>query len=157
MDGTQLLSLGKRLIELGRDAIDQAGPTSLTAGEAAVVADAFRFPDCAVREIVARTGFAQSHVSASIARLRERGLLETAPDPVDGRRTLVRLTDRARRAVLARAGRPADEVITRAVADADRTERVIALLDELAELLSPATDPAASASMTGRPPTRSQG
>ncbi len=135
----QLLSLGKRLIEIGREAIDQAGPTSLTPGEVAVIADVFRYPDCAVREIVARTGFAQSHVSASVGRLRERGLLDTAPDPADGRRTLVRLTDRARRAVHTRADRPADDVIARAVADPARAERVVALLDELAQLL-PTTD-----------------
>ncbi|MCW7940691.1 MarR family transcriptional regulator [Streptomyces hygroscopicus] len=139
MDGMQLLRLGKRLTELGRDAIDQASPTSLTPGEVAVIADAFRHPDCSVREIVARTGFAQSHVSASVSRLRERGLLETAPDPADGRRTLVHLTDRARRAVRARAGTPADEAIVRAVADPGRAERVTALLDELAELLLPPT------------------
>lgn len=131
----QLLRLGKRLAELGRDTIDQAGPTSLTPGEVAVIADVFRYPDCSVREIVARTGFAQSHVSASIARLREHGLLETAPDPTDGRRTLVRLTGRAHRALRARADRPADEAIAKAVPDPSRAERVVALLDELAELL----------------------
>ncbi|MET8805803.1 helix-turn-helix domain-containing protein [Streptomyces sp. NPDC004546] len=139
MDGMQLLQLGKRLTELGRDAIDQADPTSLTPGEVAVIADAFRNPDCSVREIVARTGFAQSHVSASVARLRERGLLQTVPDPADGRRTLVRLTDRARRAVRSRADHRADEAITRAIADPGRAERIIALLDELAPLLLPPT------------------
>ncbi|MEV4437091.1 MarR family transcriptional regulator [Streptomyces sp. NPDC049555] len=140
MDGMQLLGLGRRLIELGRQVIDEAGPTAITPGEAAVIADVFRYPDCSVREIVARTGFAQSHVSASVSRLRERGLLETAADPADGRRTLVRLTDRARRAVRARADRPADEAIARAVADPDHARRVVALLDELAQLLPPAKD-----------------
>jgi hypothetical protein len=37
--------------------------------------------------------------------------------------------------VLARAGRSADEVIARAVEDQERAARVVALLDELAELL----------------------
>jgi regulator of protease activity HflC (stomatin/prohibitin superfamily) len=54
---------------------------------------------------------------------------------VDRRRTRVRLSEIARRAVLARAGRDADEVIARAIADRGRAERVNALLDELAELL----------------------
>jgi DNA-binding MarR family transcriptional regulator len=70
-----------------------------------------------------------------VARLRERGLIETPPDAADRRRTRVRLSEPARRAVLARAGRSADEVIARVVEDHTRAVRVAALLDELAELL----------------------
>jgi DNA-binding MarR family transcriptional regulator len=88
-----------------------------------------------VSEIKVRTRFAQSHVSDSVARLRERGLIETPPDTADRRRTRVRLSEPARQAVLARAGRSADEVIARVVEDQARAARVVALLDELAELL----------------------
>ncbi|AEW98791.1 MarR family transcriptional regulator [Streptantibioticus cattleyicolor] len=137
MDGVRLLGLGKRLTELGREVMDGAGPVTLTPGEIAVVADVLRHPGSSVREIGARTGFAQSHVSNSVARLRERGLLETARDSADGRRTLVRPTARARRAVRARADRPADEVIAAAVPDAATARRVTALLDELSGLLLP--------------------
>lgn len=133
MDGVRLHRLGKRLIDLAREVTTSAGDASLTPAEVAVVEDVLKHPDSAVSEIQARTGFAQSHVSQSVARLKERGLVETPADPADRRRTRVRLTERARWAVLARAGRPADEVIARTVPG--RADRVTALLDELADLL----------------------
>ncbi len=132
MDGVRLHRLGKRLIELSREVATSAGDASLTPAEVAVIEDALQHPGSPVSEIQARTGFAQSHVSESVARLKARGLVETWPDAADRRRTRVRLSEVARRAVLARAGRSADEVIARTVGDAGR---VTALLDELAELL----------------------
>jgi DNA-binding MarR family transcriptional regulator len=133
MDGVRLHRLGKRLIDLSRDVTTSAGDASLTPAEVAVIEDVLKHPESAVSEIKARTGFAQSHVSDSVARLKERGLIETPADPADRRRTRVRLTEVARQAVLARAGRSADEVIAQVVPE--RAERVTALLDELAELL----------------------
>ena len=133
MDGVRLHRLGKRLIDLSREVTTSAGDASLTPAEVAVIEDVLKHPESAVSEIKARTGFAQSHVSESVARLKERGLIETPADPADRRRTRVRLTEVARQAVLARAGRSADEVIAQVVPD--RAERVTALLDELAELL----------------------
>lgn len=127
--------LGKRLIDLSREVTTSAGDAELTPAEIAVIEDVLKHPDSAVSEIKVRTGFAQSHVSESVARLRERGLIETPPDAADRRRTRVRLSEPARRAVLARAGRSADEVIARVVEDHTRAVRVAALLDELAELL----------------------
>jgi DNA-binding MarR family transcriptional regulator len=133
MDGVRLHRLGKRLIDLSREVTTSAGDASLTPAEVAVVEDVLKHPESAVSEIKARTGFAQSHVSDSVARLKERGLIETPADPADRRRTRVRLSEVARQAVLARAGRSADEVIAQVVPE--RAERVTALLDELAELL----------------------
>jgi len=133
MDGVRLHRLGKRLIDLSREVTTSAGDASLTPAEVAVIEDVLKHPESAVSEIKARTGFAQSHVSESVARLKERGLVETPADVEDRRRTRVRLSEVARRAVLARAGRSADEVIAQVVPG--RAERVTALLDELAELL----------------------
>jgi DNA-binding MarR family transcriptional regulator len=135
MDGVHLLRLGKRLVDLARDVTTQAGDTSLTPGEVAVLEAVLRNPDSTVGEIQVWTGFVQSYVSASVARLRERGLLETTPDPADRRRTRVRLTELARRAIHTRASRPADDAILQAVGDPERAQRVTALLDELARLL----------------------
>ncbi|WP_329247900.1 MarR family transcriptional regulator [Actinoallomurus sp. NBC_01490] len=135
MDGVRMHRLGKRLIDLSREVTTSAGDAELTPAEIAVIEDVLKHPDSAVSEIKVRTGFAQSHVSESVARLRERGLIETPPDAADRRRTRVRLSEPARRAVLARAGRSADEVIARVVEDHTRAVRVAALLDELAELL----------------------
>lgn len=135
MDGVRLYRLGKRLIDLSREVTTHTGDTSLTQAEVAVLEDALRHPDGSVSEIQARTGFAQSHVSASVARLKERGLLDTVTDPADRRRTRVRLSAPATRAILRRASAPADPAVARVLADPDRTRRALALLDELAELL----------------------
>src|SRR3569833_572042 len=132
MDGVRLHRLGKRLIDLSREVTTSAGDASLTPAEIAVIEDLLKNPGSPVSEIKARTGFAQRLVSESVARLKERGLAETSPDPADRRRTRVRLSEVARQAVLARAGRPADEVIAQAVPE---PERVTALLTELADLL----------------------
>jgi DNA-binding MarR family transcriptional regulator len=135
MDGVGMHRLGKRLIDLSREVTTSAGDASLTPAEIAVIEDALKHPGSPVSEIKVRTGFAQSHVSESVARLKERGLIETSADPADRRRTRVTLTEVARQAVLARAGRSADQVIARAAGDRARAERVEALLDELAGLL----------------------
>jgi DNA-binding MarR family transcriptional regulator len=135
MDGVRMHRLGKRLIDLSREVTTSAGDASLTPAEIAVIEDALKHPGSPVSEIKVRTGFAQSHVSESVARLKERGLVETSPDPADRRRTRVRLTEPAREAVLARAERSADEVIGRVVEDTVRARRVVALLDELAAML----------------------
>ncbi len=135
MDGVQLHRLGKHLIDMARDVTTQVGDASLTPGEIAVLEDALKHPGSPVSEIQARTGFAQSHVSASVARLKERGLIETTPDPADRRRTRVELAARTKRAILARASGSADEVIAQAIPDPEKAERVNLLLEELAELL----------------------
>lgn len=85
--------LGKRLIDLSREVTTSAGDAELTPAEIAVIEDVLKHPDSAVSEIKVRTGFAQSHVSESVARLRERGLIETPPDAADRRRTRVRLSE----------------------------------------------------------------
>jgi DNA-binding MarR family transcriptional regulator len=135
VDGGQLHRLGRRLIELSRAVTAEASDPSLTPGETAVLEDVLRHSDSSVSEIQARTGFVQSHVSASVARLRQRGLVQTTPDPADGRRTRVRVARDARRAIMARAGRRVDQAIARAVDDPDQARRVTVLLEELARLL----------------------
>jgi DNA-binding MarR family transcriptional regulator len=134
MDGVRLHRLGKRLIDLAREVTTSAGDAGLTPAEVAVLEDLLKNPDGSVGEIQARTGFAQSHVSASVARLKERRLIETTVDPADRRRTRVRLTHLAKGAILARAGRSADDVIAVA-APGGQAERVTSLLEELAQLL----------------------
>jgi DNA-binding MarR family transcriptional regulator len=135
MDGVRLHRLGKRLIDLSREVTTDAGDAGMTAGEVAVMEDVFKHPDSPVSEVCARTGFAQSHVSASVARLKERGLVETTTDPTDRRRTNVRLADTARQAIIRRASRPAENTIEQAMTDPTKARRVTALLEELADLL----------------------
>jgi len=135
MDGVRLHRLGKRLIDMSRDVTTHAGNPGLTPGEVGVLEDLLKNPGSSVSEIQVRTRFAQSHVSGSLARLKERGLIETAPDPADGRRTRVFLSAVAKRAILSRASKPADDVILRVVSEPGRARRVTVLLDELADLL----------------------
>lgn len=134
LDGVRLHRLGKRLIDLARQVTTDAGDTALTPGEVAVLEDVLKHPGSVVTEIQARTGFAQSHVSASVSRLRDQGLIVAAPDPADRRRTRLTLAEIAHRAIMRRAGRPADDTIAEVVGAA-RAERVLALLKELSVLL----------------------
>ncbi|MEW9556022.1 winged helix DNA-binding protein [Nonomuraea sp. NPDC050783] len=130
-----LRRLGRRLVELARTTDTGTGRPVLTPGEEAVFVDVLRHPGSAVRDIQSRTGFAQSHVSASVARMRERGILETAQDPDDGRRTQVRVADVAVDALFRRAASSVDEVVRAALRDPADTERAVALLEELESLL----------------------
>jgi len=137
VDGGQLHRLGRRLIELSRRATGEPGDLALTPAEAAVLEDVLTHPDSPVGGIAQRTGFVQSHVSASVARLTRRGVLTTASDPTDGRRTRVRATDRTVQAISRRATRRIDDALAGAITDPATAQRVNALLDELARLLLP--------------------
>lgn len=137
MDGVSLHRLGKRLIDLARDVTVEDDASALTQGEVAVLEAVLKHPDSSVNEIHLFTGFVQSHVSASIQRLRTRGLLTTSTDPADRRRTRVRLAEPARLAIVQRASRPADAAIARVLDDPAQARRAVALLDELAALLLP--------------------
>ncbi|GAA2096723.1 hypothetical protein GCM10009759_26220 [Kitasatospora saccharophila] len=144
MDGVRLLRLGKRLTELGRAMVTDHASAALTPGEIAVISDVYQHPGSSVQDIRVRTGFAQSHVSTSVARLRERGLLDAAPDPADGRRTLLSVSALARGYIRARVARPAEPLLAQAVADPAQARRAAELLDELATLLLPGPPPAAT-------------
>ena len=92
MDGVRLHRLGKRLIDLARQVTTDAGDTVLTPGEVAVLEDVLKHPGSVITEIQARTGFAQSHVSTSVSRLRDQGLIVATPDPDDRRASRLRPT-----------------------------------------------------------------
>ncbi|NUR85640.1 MAG: MarR family transcriptional regulator [Nonomuraea sp.] len=135
MNVARMRRLGRRLVELSKAAAGETKGPPLTPGEEAVFEDVLRHPGSTVGEIRERTGFVQSHVSASVARMRERGLLSTAPDPADGRRTLVTATGLALNAVHRRAAMPVEDAVRAAVPE--HADRVLALLDELESLLLP--------------------
>lgn len=141
MDGGELHRLGKRLIELSRQVTGEPGALTLTPGEAAVLEDVLKHPNGSVSEISTRTGFVQSHVSASVSRLKRRHLLATAGDPKDGRRTRVRATRDTLQAVGRRGG--IDDTVRDVLGDTAKAGRVTALLDELADLLLPDRVPTA--------------
>ncbi len=132
MDGGQLYRLGRRLIEISRAATGQDDDPALTAGQVAVLEDVIKNPDSSVNEIRDRTGFVQSHVSVSIAKLKERGIVQTAPDPLDGRRIRVQVEPEAMDAITRRANQDITEAIAAAIDDPERAQWVVDLLEELA-------------------------
>jgi len=104
-----------------------------------VLVDISAHPGSSIGEITARTGFPQSHVSASVARLREQGVLETSVDAVDGRRTLVSLGESFREQLATRAPVPVDAALAAELASPDRADlaQVIDALEAVAERLIP--------------------
>ena len=136
VDAGELHRLGRRLLALSRTVSGQAGDLSLVPGQEAVLEDLLRHPDSTVSEIRDRTGFAQSHVSASVAQLRDHGLVQAAADPSDGRRTRLRTTEATTHAIVNRAGRTIDDTIATTVGP-NQAGRVLELLDELARTLQP--------------------
>ena len=137
MDSDDLYRLGRRLMALARAAMTDPDDPAVSAGETAVIDDLLDHPGSAVQEITARTGFAQSYVSATVARLRAKGWAETSVDPADRRRTLVRLPDLLVQATAEREKRSVDEALNATLADLEAPARaeVLALLDALARLL----------------------
>lgn len=84
--------------------------------ESVLMARLFDRPDGAtITQLTELTGFAQSRVSTTVARLRSLGWVTTAHDPADGRRTVVRVASSTRRSiervVMTPAGPAIDEIL----------------------------------------------
>jgi DNA-binding MarR family transcriptional regulator len=105
-----------------------------------VLIDIAYHPDSSISEITERTGFPQSHVSQSVAKLRELGVLETSFDPADRRRTLVRPTPAlAQRQARAGAATPLEEVLASELDEAQHGQlgEAVAAIELLAGLFTP--------------------
>jgi DNA-binding MarR family transcriptional regulator len=137
VDALDLILLGRQLTRIGEHALRGGTGAEMTNGRALVLRDVFANPDASVSAITARTGLPQSYVSESIAALRERGILDTAPDPQDRRRTLATVTAAHRRRVAKRALIPVDTTLANDIGR-DRARIALPLLARLAELLSEA-------------------
>jgi DNA-binding MarR family transcriptional regulator len=140
VNGLELFRLGRALMKIGEQAIATAGYQPLPTSVRLIVADVFEHPDSAVGEIAERTGFPQSHVSASVARLRDAGAFVTVADPADRRRTLVRTSANVRRraAQAQRSPGPINGPLGAALGtpDARAVGKVIAMLEALARRLA---------------------
>jgi DNA-binding MarR family transcriptional regulator len=136
MNPMSLFLLGRKLMQIAEGAL----PKGQTAKSGRLVfVDVAYHPDSSISEITERTGFPQSLVSTAVARLRDIGLLESGPDPLDRRRTLVRTTPRLN-AVQERLGRVSiDDLVARELGDEDQGElsEVTAALELLSRLLTP--------------------
>src|SRR5262249_9785349 len=98
MSGLELFLLGRNLIKIGEESLRAdasfaiamgAGSRKLPTSVRSVLIDICEHPNSSIGEIAARTGFPQSHVSASVGRLREERAVVTVVDSSDHRRTLV--------------------------------------------------------------------
>ncbi|SPL97344.1 unnamed protein product [[Actinomadura] parvosata subsp. kistnae] len=139
VNGLELLLLGHRLIRLGEDALPPSHFRQLSRGARTVVVDVFSHPGSSIKEITERTGLPQSLVSATVAKLRDAGIMATEPDPADRRRTLVApapgVAERGQRL----AGETTvDGVLARAMGmEADEVKDIVTQLDTLARRLAP--------------------
>lgn len=133
-------------MKLGEEAMPRTGFRRLPSSVQTTLLDISEHPDSSISQIVERTGFPQSLVSGAVAQLSSRGLLRTAVDPKDRRRTLVRLSADIR-ARMARA--PADEVGPVLAAALDISDPA-----ELAGLVSMLTTLAARFTAAAQPPTQ---
>jgi DNA-binding MarR family transcriptional regulator len=142
MNAVELYLLGRKLMKLAEEALPKPGTGGPPTSVRMILIDIAEHPDSSVGEIAFRTGFPQSHVSASVARLREFGALVTSIDPRDRRRTLTRVAPGIRQRSQ-RAAVPVDSALSAALGSSDPTEveEVIEALDGLAARLMPAGDP----------------
>jgi DNA-binding MarR family transcriptional regulator len=140
VNGLELFLLGRVLMKIGEEAIPAAGFHQLPASVRSVLIDVFEHPNSSIGEIAARTGFPQSHVSASVARLRAiSGVLQTTVDPRDRRRTLVRVSPEAILQAAPCISTPIDGALAAALGtdNPQEVEEVVAALELLAQRLTP--------------------
>jgi DNA-binding MarR family transcriptional regulator len=146
MEALDLIVLGRQLARLGERAMRDDDPNddgvaalgaTLPAGALIVMRDVLASPGSSITDITTRTGLPQSYVSESVNKLRVRGLVEITADPVDRRRTLVRLTAAHLDQVARHSARNADDVLRVALGEVDEASarKVIALLTDLAHRL----------------------
>lgn len=147
MDGIELFLLGRALMKLGEEALPEppGGPGQYAGGTRSVVivaGDIAAHPDTTVGETAQRTGLPQSQVSGAVARLRKAGSVQTAPDPADRRRTLVRQAPEASArvaAVRAAGTSKVEDALARTLGEteADRLPELTRALEVLARHLVP--------------------
>lgn len=136
MNAVEVYLLGRKLMKIAESALPSGG---LPASVRMVLVDISEHPDSSIGQITARTGFPQSHVSASVARLREQRVIETSVDASDGRRTLVRINEGIRDQLATRAPVPIGGVLAAELRSSDPDDLVQATdaLEALAEVLIP--------------------
>src|SRR5580698_1374146 len=99
MNTGELFILSRRLMKVAEDHLP-TGPRAANTSTRLILIDVAANSGTSISEIVLRTGFPQSLVSSTVARLKEIGVVDSHADPADRRRTLVTVTpmaaDRAR-------------------------------------------------------------
>src|SRR5580704_9418689 len=141
MNTGELFVLGRRLMKVAEDHLPMGPKRWANTSTRLILIDVAANSGTSISEIVVRTGYPQSLVSSTVAKLKEIGVVDTEADPVDRRRTLVTVTpmanDRARNNPAAAA--PLERTLADAMpgASADEVAGVAAALELLARHLMP--------------------
>ncbi len=141
MNALDLIMLGRQLARIGEETMRGSQAPGMPAGPGLVLRDVFAHPDSSISDVTARTGLPQSYVSESVAKLRDRGIVETSADPADGRRTLVRVSPGHPGTVAAKGSVSVDTALAEALGEAAggaAATRIIGMLDDVAARLRPA-------------------
>jgi DNA-binding MarR family transcriptional regulator len=140
MDAVEVYLLGRKLMKIAQSAFaNDPRSSELPTSVRMVLVDISAHPDSSIGEITARTGFPQSHVSASVARLKEQGVVETTVDIDDGRRTLVRLATSFNERLTTRTPIPINAALSAKLPspDPEVLAKVLDALELLAEQMIP--------------------
>lgn len=141
MDALDLIVLGRRLTRIGEEILRQSVGPSFTTGPSLVLRDVLAHPGAPISDIAERTSLPQSYVSESVAKLVERGVLQTASDPGDKRRTLVRVSNGHLRTVAQRGRTSISAAVAESLGSAspDVTREVLSALAMLSDRFQPET------------------
>lgn len=134
MRAVTLHQLGRRLSAIAEEVTHGDVDAATTPGELAILDDLLLHGRSAVRDITGRTGFAQSHVSASLARLAERGAVRWEKNPTDARSRWADLTGKERARLEAAASSRVEDALAGQLGRKD-AERLVKLLGRAAKLL----------------------
>jgi DNA-binding MarR family transcriptional regulator len=141
MNTGELFLLSRRLMKVAEDHLPMGPNGSANTSTRLILIDVAANAGTSISEIVVRTGFPQSLVSSTVAKLKEIGVVDSKADPADRRRTLVTITpmanERARNNPAAAA--PVERTLAAAMPGASPHEvvEVVAALELLTRHLMP--------------------
>lgn len=134
MRAATLHQLGRRLSGLAADLTHANADEGATPGELAILDDLLVNGRSTVRDITGRTGFAQSHVSASLAKLADRGQVKWEKNPKDARSRWADLTQKERSQLADAAETRVEDALAAQLGRSD-AEKLVKLLARAAKLL----------------------
>ncbi len=134
MDRQRLHRLGRRLVDLSRQIEPHPDDVMPSPAEELVLGDVMLYPNSTIGDVVQRTGFTQGYVSKCVAGLVQRGLLVSAVDAHDRRRTVIGPSPMLEGAAQRRTP-PLSAVLAEALGDRDEADKMLAVLDDLADRL----------------------
>ncbi|RMI30104.1 hypothetical protein [Nocardia stercoris] len=133
MDVLRMLLLGRRLVELSWQAIEESDDRETDTVARQIVERAVLAPGSSLPDLAQAVGITVEEVTAFLDRMTASGILEMTA--VEGGGVGVWPTTETMADVERRAGRPVREELIGTLSDVAAAERATALLTELADLL----------------------